>query len=111
VCLAMLFGFVLGSKYDQYRIGERISIDFNRNNKVNKVLNLIRKNYVDSVNVDSLEHLAIGEILMQLDPHSVYLPPSQAKKQNESLGGNFEGIGIEYYLLSDTIFVTSVRQS
>lgn len=107
----MIFSFILGTKYDQYRIGERISIDFNRNNKVNKVLNLIRKNYVDSVNVDSMENMAIGEILTHLDPHSVYLPPSQAKKQSESLEGNFEGIGIEYYLLSDTILVTSVRQS
>lgn len=110
-CLAMAFSFVLGAKYDQYKIGENLSIDFGRNNKVNRVLNLIRKNYVDSVNVDSLEHMAIGEILTHLDPHSIYLPPTEAKKQNEKLEGNFEGIGIEYYLLSDTILVTSVRPS
>lgn len=88
-----------------------MDFDFGKNNKVNRVLNLIRKNYVDSVNVDSLENLAIGEILDHLDPHSIYLPPTQAKKQSESLEGNFEGIGIEYYLLSDTIFITSVRPS
>jgi carboxyl-terminal processing protease len=106
----LLLGFFLGTRYTEDRDGNgMISLNFGKNNKVNKILNLIRKSYVDSVNVDSMEDLAINEILKNLDPHSLYLPPTLAKEQSENLEGNFEGIGIEYYLLSDTLFVTHVR--
>jgi len=106
----LLLGFFLGTRYTEDRDGNgMISLNFGKNNKVNKILNLIRKSYVDSVNVDSMENLAINEILKNLDPHSLYLPPALAKEQSENLEGNFEGIGIEYYLLSDTLFVTHVR--
>lgn len=108
--LILFLGFFLGTRYTEDRDGNgMISLNFGKNNKVNKILNLIRKSYVDSVNVDSMEDLAINEILKNLDPHSLYLPPALAQEQNENLEGNFEGIGIEYYLLSDTLFVTHVR--
>ncbi len=106
----LFLGFFLGTRYTEDRDGNgMISLNFGKDNKVNKILNLIRKSYVDSVNVDSMEDLAINEILRNLDPHSLYLPPTLAKEQSENLEGNFEGIGIEYYLLSDTLFVTHVR--
>lgn len=107
----MAIGFFLGTRYQEgnYFESNFLPLDFEKNNKVNKVLNLIRKNYVDSVNVDSMENLAIDEILNNLDPHSVYLPPVQAKKQTENLEGSFEGIGIEYYMLADTLFVAAVK--
>ncbi len=106
----MALGFFLGTKYQEGHIGNNaLYFDFGKNNKINRILNIIRKNYVDSINVDSMENLAINEILNSLDPHSVYLPPVQAKKQAENLNGNFEGIGIEYYLLADTLLVTSVK--
>lgn len=108
--LILILGFFLGTRYSEDRNGNpMILLDFGKNKKVNKILSLIRKNYVDSINVDSLEDLAIDEILENLDPHSLYLPPVQAKTQSENLEGNFEGIGIEYYLLSDTLIVTQVR--
>lgn len=108
--LILFLGFFLGTRYTEDRNGNGvISFNFGQNNKVNKILNLIKRSYVDSINVDSMEDLAINEILKNLDPHSLYLPPAVAQEQNENLEGNFEGIGIEYYLLSDTLFVTHVR--
>jgi carboxyl-terminal processing protease len=108
--LILILGFLIGTRYSEDRNGNGVlSFGLGKNTKVSKILNLIRKNYVDSVKVDSMENLAINEILKNLDPHSLYLPPQQAKEQSENLEGNFEGIGIEYYLLSDTIFVVSVR--
>ena len=110
VLLILFLGFFLGTQFSVDKNGNGvIAFDFNKSNKVNRILNLIRKNYVDSVNIDSMENLAIHEILKNLDPHSLYLPPVQAKAQTENLEGNFEGIGIEYYLLSDTLFVTQIR--
>jgi len=70
--------------------------------KIGKVLQLVHHDYVDSVNTDSLEGVAVNNLLQNLDPHSLYLPPQQAETINERLDGGFEGIGIEYQLLRDT---------
>src|SRR5690606_18870727 len=69
---------------------------------------LIAVNYVDSIGIDELQDLAIDEIVAQLDPHSEYLRPNQAQKQHEALEGSFEGIGIEYYNLNDTLMTVGL---
>jgi carboxyl-terminal processing protease len=111
--IASLFGVIVGAIYQQNLSnsngGGFPSFSLHPNDKLDKILRVVKNNYVDSVNTDSLEELAISDILNSLDPHSVYLPPSDAKHQNESLEGNFDGIGIEYYVLNDTLFVTHVR--
>jgi carboxyl-terminal processing protease len=76
--------------------------------KLAKVLQLVNHNYVDTVNTDSLEGVAVNNLLQNLDPHSLYLPPQQAQSINERLDGGFDGIGIEYQLLRDTLFITQV---
>ncbi len=112
--IAVFFGVILGATYEQNRAinsnSAFPSFAFSSNQKLDKILKVIKTNYVDSVNTDSLQKLAIDEILSGLDPHTIYLPPMQAKSQNENLEGNFDGIGIEYYLLNDTLLVTSVRE-
>lgn len=82
-----------------------------REEKVDQVLGIIRDNYVDPVNVDSLRNSAINDILKGLDPHSSYLPPVEARTFSEDLDGNYNGIGIEYLLLNDTLLVTGVNKS
>ncbi|WP_245803528.1 S41 family peptidase [Daejeonella lutea] len=79
-----------------------------RSDKVEEVLQIINENYVDSVTIDTVQNMAIQEILKHLDPHSAYLAPSEAQSLTEDLEGNFDGIGIEYYILNDTLLVTSV---
>ena len=80
----------------------------NNAQKVEDIIHIINKNYVDDVNADSLQHLPIDSLLHQLDPHSMYLPANEAGAFSETLEGNFEGIGVEYYILNDTLLVTSV---
>jgi carboxyl-terminal processing protease len=80
----------------------------NNSQKVDDIIHIINKNYVDEINADSLHHLPIDSLLHQLDPHSIYLPPTKAFELAESLEGNFEGIGVEYYILNDTLLVTNV---
>ena len=82
--------------------GEKKSFD-----KVNEVLNLIRNEYVDSVENRKLEESAIEGILGKLDPHSVYIPPEEVLAAHEPLEGNFEGIGIEFNIFKDTIQVVA----
>ena len=76
--------------------------------KLSKVLDLVRNKYVDSINVDSVEGETVNELLQRLDPHSLYLPAQQALSVNEKLEGGFNGIGIEYSLLRDTLVISYV---
>jgi carboxyl-terminal processing protease len=77
-------------------------------NKLNKLLDFIEREYVDSVNTDSIVDVAVGEILEKLDPHSVYISKSEIAQVNESMKGNFVGIGVQFYRLKDTVTVTKV---
>lgn len=76
--------------------------------KVADIIHIINKNYVDEVNADSLQYLPIDSLLHGLDPHSMYLPADKAFEMAENLEGNIEGIGVEYYILNDTLLVTNV---
>src|SRR6476660_2596682 len=79
-----------------------------RSNSLQQAVDIIRRNYVDKVNVDSLKEDAIQEMMSHLDPHSVYFPPVELKEANEELAGNFEGIGVEFNVFADTVNVVYV---
>ena len=109
----LLIGLLLGQLYvyeDRHTIGSS-AIPLGapeRTGKVQRMLDLIQSSYVDSVNLDDLQDLAIEEIVARLDPHSTYLPPQVAGNQQQLLEGNFEGIGIEYFSLRDTLIAIGV---
>ncbi|MEL6865693.1 MAG: S41 family peptidase, partial [Bacteroidota bacterium] len=67
----------------------------------------IEARYVDDIDREELADQVINNLLEQLDPHSNYISSKQLKEVNEQLEGNFEGIGIEFMLLEDTIRVIS----
>jgi carboxyl-terminal processing protease len=101
--LGILIGIILPRKTDTSQVaGIRP-----RSDKLNSIINIIEKNYVDSVNRDELVESAIPGIFKKLDPHSVYIPAKDLVRANESLQGNFEGIGISFNMLTDTILVIS----
>lgn len=77
------------------------------NNKFSELLSIINQSYVDTVEMDALEEQTINELLSNLDPHSVYIPASDLQVANEQLEGNFEGIGVEFNIINDTIMVVS----
>jgi len=79
----------------------------NGKNKVSEIINIINQAYVDTVNVEELEEKTINEMLTQLDPHSVYIPAKDLQQANEQLEGNFEGIGVEFNIMNDTIMVVA----
>lgn len=61
--------------------------------------------YVDTVNENKLVEKAIIEMLAQLDPHSTYSDAEEVKKMNEPLRGNFEGIGVQFQMIEDTLLI------
>lgn len=76
--------------------------------KLERTLQLINNLYVDDVNSEKLTESAIRAILGDLDPHSVYLTQDEVREMNEPLQGNFEGIGISFNMLTDTLYVMDV---
>jgi carboxyl-terminal processing protease len=75
--------------------------------KLTALIFQIEQNYVDSVNTEQMVDEAIERMLADLDPHSTYIPAREVKQANESLEGNFEGIGIQFNIIKDTITVIS----
>ena len=89
----------------------RLYLNFSPNDKLNRVLTMIEREYVDSISRDSLAELAIPAILHKLDPHSVYLPPQQFEEADEPLKGEFDGIGVVFNMATDTVIVLNVIPS
>lgn len=67
-----------------------------------QVVELVRSYYVDPINIDSLQANTIQDLLKELDPHSYYLTAAEVQESSEQLGGQFEGIGVEFSIFSDT---------
>lgn len=84
-----------------------IPIGNNSYNKVGDVLDYIVQDYVDSVELNGLETVAIEEMLKELDPHSAYIVKEDFHQVNDPLLGSFEGIGISFRIEKDTITVIS----
>lgn len=75
--------------------------------KMATTMYLIDNFYVDSTDMPKLTEEAIVAMLKALDPHSTYIAPKDVKKANENLEGSFEGIGVTFQILRDTILVVS----
>lgn len=98
----LIVAFLFGTQYNSLISGDSV---YEQLNKFKDVLLLTEKYYVDDVDTQKLTEGAIEGLLKNLDPHSVYIPPKQLSKVNEEFKGKFEGIGIEFQLLNDTITV------
>lgn len=79
-------------------------------NKFDELLDIINKNYVDSIDHSAVESKAVNHLLNSLDPHSVYISNEDIQAANEPLLGSFSGIGVEFYIVHDTITVVSLSQ-
>lgn len=71
-------------------------------------VNYIKNNYVDTVNLDALIEESVQELMAKLDPHSFYIPKEDLAQTNEPLEGSFDGVGIEFAIIGDTLTVQSV---
>src|ERR1700741_4757981 len=76
-------------------------------NKMSSLINYIEKNYVDTIDPNDLEEKAIASLLKNLDPHSDYIPAKEFELVNEPLEGNFDGIGVEFNIIKDTVRVVN----
>jgi carboxyl-terminal processing protease len=100
IMLGMVISYVTSDKKGPMMQGSKYD-------KIDDIISFVKLKYVDTVNTDQLTEQAIEKLLTTLDPHSVYIPKKDLEQTNESLDGNFEGIGIEFYIVQDTITVVS----
>ncbi|MDR3094438.1 MAG: S41 family peptidase [Bacteroidales bacterium] len=99
----LLFSFYTGMRY--VRLSSAAGFFFKPDSKVVQVMNLLHYAYVDSLSAQQLEDDAINGMLKKLDPHSQYIPPALLPAVNETINGNFSGIGIQFNILNDTVVV------
>ena len=77
-------------------------------NKLVSLIDFIEDNYVDSVDKKKIIDDAIASILKNLDPHSYYLNPEEYAKAKEEMSGSYEGVGVEFLILRDSLMVNRV---
>lgn len=76
--------------------------------RVDQVMDLIEQFYTETPDMNRLSEEAVRAMFKALDPHSIYIPAKDVERANEGLQGNFEGVGISFQIVSDTIVVQSV---
>ncbi len=100
--VVLAFGFFLGTRLNR---GEEDGKGTER--KMVDAYGLIRDLYVDEVQADSLVGAGIRGMVESLDPHSVYLEPEEVSFSQAEFDGNFDGIGIEFDVINDTLLVVT----
>lgn len=75
--------------------------------KLQEIMTYISRDYVDSVNTNELVEYGINKMLEKLDPHSSYIPAKDASLAQSQLDGEFDGIGVEFGIIRDTIYVVA----
>ena len=107
--LVLILGILIGQtiNFSNRHVGIIAGNSKNQYKKIEDILRYIDEEYVDTINNKQLIEKTITTMLQNLDPHSSYLTAEETKANNEPLQGNFEGIGIEFNIVADTIRVLS----
>ena len=111
IACSIALGILLGGKVfrnNRTRNMPNRSLVTGNSNKIDMLLSLINTTYVDSVSIDSLIENAIPLIVDELDPHSSYLTKAEVLEANEIYDAQFDGIGVTFNMLTDTVIVLNV---
>jgi len=102
--LGIWLGYVLSNRTNR---GANVNQNYHAstNDKINSLLDYIEYQYVDTINKKELVEKTVTSMLQSLDPHSSYIAASEFETVNEPLEGNFDGIGVEFNIIKDTIRV------
>lgn len=96
--LILGLGILIGSQSNTVHFGFG-------NDKLSRALQIVREQYVDTVDADKLTDMALSSLFQSLDPHSEYIPKSELQAVNDDLAGSFSGIGISFQIVADTVTV------
>lgn len=104
--LGIWLGYFLSNRINR---GSSVNQNYHTstNDKINSLLDYIEYQYVDTINKKDLVEKTVTSMLQSLDPHSSYIAASEFETVNEPLEGNFDGIGVEFNIIKDTIRVVT----
>ncbi len=105
--ITMVLGMLIGYQLKERTGGNRF-FSLSGKTSLQEVVELIKGKYVDKIAADSVNQLAVSQLLSHLDPHSSLIPKEDLSENNEQLMGQFQGIGIEFQLFNDTVHVMNV---
>ncbi len=106
IALVLILGIFIGTTFNLNNSQGTISVDAgNKYNKIEEILRYVQQEYVDTISPDKLVEKTIVSMLQNLDPHSTYITAEELQATNEPLKGNFEGVGIEFNIVEDTICI------
>ncbi|HLO91497.1 MAG TPA: S41 family peptidase [Lentimicrobium sp.] len=113
--IVMVAGFLLGAALVRVssinkNIGLIQNLQSNKYDPVNDVLGYIMQDYVDSVDASKLKQYAVEGILENLDPHSQFIPAEEFNEVNEPLMGGFDGIGVQFRIENDSVYIINTIQ-
>lgn len=109
--IALALGFYLGKENNPPFFNakqEKSSVNVDSKQKLYQVMDLIKRDYVDSISDKDLTEKTIQQLLSNLDPHSVYIPYQKNNREEEQLKGEFAGVGVKFIILNDSLYVTNV---
>ncbi len=110
IALGIVIGVVFTENSYKNFLGQ-ISLSTLQNTNLSKtdvIFKLIDEQYVDSIDTQKIEESIIPEIFKHLDPHSSYIPAKDIEEVNADLSGSFSGIGVQFNLQNDTIYIVDV---
>ena len=101
VAIGMMVGFKLNQKPEMSLVSQHAfpKDSLYQTGRVEELLRFIEHKYVDTINNEVLLDAAIQAILTKLDPHSIYLNPTETKEQNDEMNGRYYGVGLENYFI------------
>ncbi|MFI2741837.1 S41 family peptidase [Zhouia sp. PK063] len=105
IAVSIAGGMFMGSKLNYSDKPRGLFATNSKKDKLDRLIDYIDNEYVDSVNTDSIVDVTVNDILSKLDPHSVYIPKEQAEAVAENMKGDFVGIGINFYMYKDSLTV------
>ena len=108
IAISVIVGIFIGTFVANLFYGNRLNIINASSTKINDLLHIIDEQYVDSVNISDLLDKTIPTMLSELDPHSSYISSKDARTADEELKGSFSGIGVQFTIKHDTVYVNNV---
>lgn len=111
--VTLMLGFLIGNAVSNKVNAQRFIIQNGQiisapSSKVDHLLQLLERAYVDPLNIDSITDEAMQELVKRLDPHSSYIPKEDLDMVNSELSGSFSGIGVQFTIQNDTVNIVAV---
>lgn len=108
IAVSLIVGMLVGTFFAHRFSGNRLNIINSTSNKIIDLLHYIDDQYVDTVNMSKIVEETMPKILKELDPHSIYISAEGAKFENDDLKASFSGIGIQFTIINDTVYITDI---